>query len=214
MAKTTGGLRFEPWHGRSPYVVAGYRHKPHENRTPRMPEPVIVPLLAWSLKYIAAFAPDIFAARAELTALQMRRAALQADDVKLSNKDRLAQHRERLVAFFDDRRRHGRGVPIWTTAHNGAVRHDARSGTVTPPVNMHLLHLHVGIDATAEPKAHLQLATGAPDLDQNGDGSPVASPLRRQDLSSTKSACCRLQPMTYSFVHRSNFLTTRGGRHA
>jgi hypothetical protein len=32
---------------------------------PRMPEPVIVPLLAWSLKYIAAFAPDIFAARAE-----------------------------------------------------------------------------------------------------------------------------------------------------
>jgi hypothetical protein len=160
----SGGLRFEPWHGRSPYVVAGYRHKPHENRTPRMPEPVIVPLLAWSLKYIAAFAPDIFAARAELTALQMRRAALQADDVTLSNKDRRALHRERLVAFFDDRRRHGRGVPIWTTAHNGAVRHDARTGTVTPPVNMHLLHLHVGIDATAEPKAHLQLATGAPDL--------------------------------------------------
>jgi hypothetical protein len=29
---------------------------------------------------------------------------------------------------------------------------------------MHLLHLHAGIDAVAEPKAHLQLATGAPDL--------------------------------------------------
>ncbi len=55
-------------------------------------------------------------------------------------------------------------MPIWTTAHNGAVRQDARTGLVTPPVNMHLLHLHVGIDAVAEPKAHLQLATGAPDL--------------------------------------------------
>ena len=43
----SGGLRFEPWQGRSPYVVAGYRHKPHENRTPRMAEPVIVTLLAW-----------------------------------------------------------------------------------------------------------------------------------------------------------------------
>jgi len=160
----SGGLKFEPWHGRSPYVVAGYRHKPHENRTLRIPEPIIAPLLAWSLKYIAAFAPDIFAARDELTALQMRRAALQADDAVLSNKDRRTLHRERLVAFFEDRRRHGRGVPIWTTAHNGAVRQDARTGTVTPPVNTHLLHLRAGIDAVAEPKAHLQLATGAPDL--------------------------------------------------
>jgi len=99
-----------------------------------------------------------------LDAIQMRRAALQADDAVLSNEDRRTLHRERLVAFFEDRRRHGRGVPIWTTAHNGAVRQDARTGTVTPPVNTHLLHLHAGIDAVAEPKAHLQLATGVPDL--------------------------------------------------
>lgn len=98
----------------------------------------------------------------ELTELQMRRAALRADDAAVSSKERL--HRERLVAFFEDRRRHGRGVPIWTTAHNGAVRQDTRTGAVTSPVNVHLLHLHVGIDAVAEPKAHLQLATGAPDL--------------------------------------------------
>ena len=49
-------------------------------------------------------------------------------------------------------------------SHNGAVRHDARTGTVTPPVNMHLLHLHVGIDAAVEPKAHLRLAKGVPEL--------------------------------------------------
>jgi hypothetical protein len=160
----SGGLRFVPWQGRSPYVVAGYRHKPHENRTPRIPEPIIAPLLAWSLKYIGAFAADIFAARDELTALQMRRAALQADDALLSSKDRRALHHERIVAFFNDRRRHGRGVPIWTTAHNGVVRRDARTGTITRPVNMHLLHLHVGIDALVKPKAHLRLAAGAPDL--------------------------------------------------
>jgi hypothetical protein len=160
----SGGLRFQPWQGRSPYVVAGYRHKPHENRTPRIPEPIIVPLLAWSLKYIGAFAADIFAARDELTALQLRRAALQADDAVLSSKHRRALHRERIIAFFEDCRRHGRGVPIWTTAHNGVVRRDARTGTLTPPVNMHLLHLHAGIDATAEPKVHVGLATGAPDL--------------------------------------------------
>jgi hypothetical protein len=153
----SGGLRFEPWHGRSPYVVAGYRHKPRENRTPRIPEPIIAPLLAWSLKYITAFAPDIFAARDELTELQMRRAALRADDAAVSSKERRVLHRERLVAFFEDRRRHGRGVPIWTTAHNGAVRQDTRTGAVTPPVNVHLLHLHVGIDAEHAIKAFASL---------------------------------------------------------
>src|ERR1019366_5145394 len=55
-------------------------------------------------------------------------------------------------------------MPVRTLHHNGAVRQDTRTGAVTPPVNVHLLHLHVGIDAVAEPKAHLQLATGAPDL--------------------------------------------------
>ena len=94
-------------------------------------------------------------------ALQMRRAALQADDALLSSKDRRALHHERIVAFFNDRRRHGRGVPIWTTAHNGVVRRDAHTGTITRPVNMHLLHLHVGIDALVKPKAHLRTRSPA-----------------------------------------------------
>jgi hypothetical protein len=158
------GLRFEPWHSRSTYVIAGHRHKSHENRTPRIPEPIIAPLLAWSLKYVAAFAPDILAARDELTALQMRCDALRTEDATLSNEERRARRRERLAAFLEDRRRRGRGVPIWTTVPNGAVRHDARTGTVTPPVNMHLLHLHVGIDAAVEPKLHFRLAKGVPEL--------------------------------------------------
>src|SRR3546814_16008075 len=35
---------------------------------------------------------------------------------------------------------------------------------VTPPINYHLIHLHAGINAQAEPAMHLGLATGAPDL--------------------------------------------------
>jgi integrase len=157
-------LRFEPWPGRSPSLVAGYRFTHGENRTPRIPEQIITPLLAWSLRYVSIFAPDIFAARAELASLEANRDALLAEDAALSFQQRRALQRDRLAAFFDERRRAGRGVPIWTTAHNGVVRRDPATGAVTPPINTHLLHLHAGIDVRAEPRMHLQLSTGAPDL--------------------------------------------------
>ena len=157
-------LRFEPWPGRSPSLVAGYRFTRGENLTPRIPEQIITPLLAWSLRYVSIFAPDIFAARAELTSLEAHRDALLAEDATLSFWQRRARQRDRLAAFFDERRDAARGVPIWTTAHNGVVRRDPTTGAVTPPVNMHLLHLHAGVDVRAEPKMHLQLSTGAPDL--------------------------------------------------
>lgn len=37
-------LQFEPWPGRSPSLVAGYRFKRGENRTPRIPEEIITPV--------------------------------------------------------------------------------------------------------------------------------------------------------------------------
>ena len=157
-------LPFEPWPGRSPSQVAGYRYAAEENRTPRMPEAVIAPLLHWSLKYVTLFSRDIFAAREELLKLEGRQRALAAADAVLPPDQRRARRRARLTEFFDDRRRLGRGVPIWTTAHNGVVRRDPVTGTVTPPVNWLLLHQHAGVDAQAEPRTHLQLATGAPDL--------------------------------------------------
>ena len=55
-------------------------------------------------------------------------------------------------------------MPIWAEFYNRASRIDVKTGEVTPPVNAHLLHLHAGIDVQAEPKAHLLLATGAPEL--------------------------------------------------
>ena len=160
---SSGGLRFQPWKGRSPANVAGYRHV-RENRTPRIPEPIITSLLAWSLRYVTVFAPDIFAARDEMDHLEGRRDAMVQEDLALDRESRRARQRERLVAFFDQRRSEGRGVPIWTTAHNGAVRRDPSSGDTTPPVNAHLLHLHIGIDAQTDPHMHIQLTTGAPDL--------------------------------------------------
>lgn len=156
-------LRFEPWPGRSSSLVAGYRSKHGENRTPRIPEEIITPLLAWSMKYVTLFAPDILTARCELTLLEQNRVGLADEDAPLSSAERRARRRMRLADYLDRRRTEGRGVPIWTAFHNDASRIDARTGDVTPPVNVHLLHLHAGIDARAEPKAHLLLAAGAPE---------------------------------------------------
>ena len=158
-----GGLGFEPWAGRTAACVAGYRHV-RENRTPRMPEAIVTPLLAWSLRYITIFATDILAARAALDRLEARRARLLAAERGLPDAERRLRQRSRLERYLQRRARQGRGVPIWTTAHNGVTRIDPHTGEATPPINAHLLHLHAGIDAIAEPAMHLMLTTGAPDI--------------------------------------------------
>src|SRR3546814_15849309 len=61
----TARLSFEPWPGRSPFSVAGAKHIAGENRTPRIPEAIMTPLLSWSLRYVTCYAGDILAARAE-----------------------------------------------------------------------------------------------------------------------------------------------------
>ncbi|WP_348626122.1 hypothetical protein [Rhizobium sp. 9140] len=83
----SGGLRFQPWTGRSPARVAGYRQV-RENRTPRIPETIISPLLAWSIRYVTKFAADIFAAREELDNLEAHCASLIEQDSVLERKDR------------------------------------------------------------------------------------------------------------------------------
>ncbi|MDT1000279.1 hypothetical protein RNI08_31595, partial [Pseudomonas aeruginosa] len=79
----TARLRIDPWPGRSPFSVAGARYIPGENRTPRIPEEIMTPLLAWSLRYVTHFAPDIFAARRELERLEARRSRLIAREAHL-----------------------------------------------------------------------------------------------------------------------------------
>ncbi|MGL4261056.1 MAG: integrase, partial [Afipia sp.] len=129
-----------------------------------MPEDVIAPLLAWSIRYVTEFAPDILAARDELDRLETHCAKLVQSDQALDRKQRRARQRRRLMDYFERRRREERGVPIWGTAHNGATMRLPDTGDVSPPVNSHLLHLHIGIDARAESRMHIQLASGAPDL--------------------------------------------------
>jgi integrase len=154
-----GGLAFEPWAGQAPARVAGYRHVV-ENRTPRFPEDVIAALFAWSLRYVTVFAHDILAARAALDRLEARRARRLAAERGLPGAERRLRQRARLERHLARRARQGRGVPIWTTAHNGAMRTDPRTGEATPPINAHLLHLHAGVDAEAEPAMHFGLAKG------------------------------------------------------
>ncbi len=159
----SGGLSFQPWAGRPPARVAGYRQV-RENRTPRIPEAIISPLLAWSIRYVTEFAPDILAAREEMDRLEAHCAALIEQDSALNRQDRRRQQRSRLGDYFGRLRREGRGVPIWGTAHNGIFLRHPATGDLSPPVNSHLLHLHIGIDARAEKRMHVQLASGAPDL--------------------------------------------------
>jgi len=153
----SGGLELLPWKGRSAYVVAGSKQTAGENNTPRLPEEVISPLLKWSLKYITVFSVDILAARAELEALQQRQRRLIAEDRRFSDATRRQRRRDRLTTYLDKLRTSGRGVPIWTTAHNGVVRTDPTTGNVTPPVNALLIHLHIGIDAQADQAQHIML---------------------------------------------------------
>jgi len=153
----SGGLELLPWKGRSAYVVAGSKQTTGENKTPRLPEEVISPLLKWSLKYITVFSADILAARAELEALQQSQRQLIAEDRRFSDVTLRQRRRDRLIAYLDKLRASGRGVPTWTTAHNGVVRTDPATGNVTPPVNALLIHLHIGIDAQADQAQHLML---------------------------------------------------------
>jgi len=159
----SGGLSFQPWAGRPPARVAGYRQV-RENRTPRIPEAIISPLLAWSIRYVTEFAADIFAAREEMDCLEAHCAALIEQDSVLERQDRRRQQRNRLEDYFGRLRSERRGVPIWGTAHNGIFLRHPETGDLSPPVNSHLLHLHIGIDARAEKRMHVQLASGAPDL--------------------------------------------------
>ncbi|PIY72986.1 MAG: integrase, partial [Rhodobacterales bacterium CG_4_10_14_0_8_um_filter_70_9] len=169
-----GGLGFEPWGGGAA-TAAGFTVArvggAVENRTPRMPEAVITPLLAWSLRYVTQFSHDIFAARAELLALEARRDALRAGEAGLADVERRRRHRDRLAAYFDRLRREGRSVPLWTNAHNGVVRDGPGDGDTTPPVNAHLLHLHMGVDVQVEPRFHVMLTTGEPAIVEQAIGA-------------------------------------------
>jgi hypothetical protein len=153
-----GGLSFLPWNGRSCYRLFDSRPVPQENRTPRIPEPVIGALLHWSLRYVDLFSHDIFAARAELNALMKRRAARprrRKNDVV-----------NRIVAWIDARRTAGRGIPVWNSpaAVSGHAHKLSReAGFGGEVLNLQLIVLQTDLNAqTIQENGHaLQLIRDA-----------------------------------------------------
>lgn len=143
----SGGVPVLPWQGRSASYIAGARHV-GENRTPRIPEQIISPLVCWSLKYVTAFAPDILAARAELAALQTRCQMLLAEDKHLKSHQRRKLWIDRLAAFLEQRRQACRGVPLWSSIPASHRRAGVRNAA-SPAINYHLMRLHVGAPTTS-----------------------------------------------------------------
>jgi hypothetical protein len=139
---TCGGLNFIPWNGRTIFSVAGCTGGRHENVTPRIPEPVIGALLRWSLKYVETFAADIFAARAELDALERRYAERAA-------RAPTGSRTVKMQTWIDERRRGGRGIPAWndSSVQRGVLSALSRSSSPNGDVlNMRLIALQSGIE--------------------------------------------------------------------
>lgn len=61
-----------PWQGETATAIIGRAPRSAENRTPRIPAPVIDRLLLWSLRFVNDFAEDIIAVRDEYTELARR----------------------------------------------------------------------------------------------------------------------------------------------
>ncbi|MEO1178526.1 MAG: integrase, partial [Pseudomonadota bacterium] len=155
-----GGLRFEPWPGQSAASVAGYSSRSYENRTARIPEPILAPLLSWALKYVQIFSKDIFAARAELTAIADRADRLARNDLQRAKGDLHDLRLSRVKRWLAERGREGRGVPGWTQTMNKATR----STIDGLAINWHLINLVAGVIVTEEPGSHLALRKSARDL--------------------------------------------------
>ena len=99
-------LAFHPWRNRPSARVAGFTKAAGENRTPRIPQEVLGPLLRWALFYVDVASADIFAALEELAALRAVQGSLL-----FSNEDA----RARLHEWSESLRREGRGVPARKT---------------------------------------------------------------------------------------------------
>jgi hypothetical protein len=127
----TARLSFEPWPGRSPFSVAGAKYVAGENRTPRIPEAIITPLLAWSLRYVTYYAGDILASRAELDRLEAKRNRLVAaeaglDPIRIDGRGN-ANASTPILPPCGDKGAGSRSGPPHTTAQRGQIRKAAKS---------------------------------------------------------------------------------------
>jgi integrase len=134
---TLGSFGCRPWNGRPANHVAGCStaSATQENRTPRIPEPVIAALLKWAFKYVNVFANDIFAARDELDRLE------QGIDPTITP-DTLGL-RQALLAYIGRRCVEGRGIPITTDPVGWERVIDPATGEPEPALNFPLIALQL-----------------------------------------------------------------------
>jgi hypothetical protein len=143
----SGGISVLPWKGRSAFYVAG-AGQAGENKTPRIPEHIISPLVRWSLKYVSVFATDILAARVELSALQTQCQLWLIEDEHRTSREQRKLRIDRLGAFLDQRRQAGRGLPLWSSVPAAHRRPGVRN-PASPAINYHLIRLHTGAPSTS-----------------------------------------------------------------
>lgn len=98
---TADRLTVVPWKGRPATQVAG-RRPDEENSTPRIPEPIMAPLLRAALFYVQTASRDLLAAQREIADLEQARAG---------GRCRHGEAVTKIEAFLDRRRQEGRGVP-------------------------------------------------------------------------------------------------------
>ncbi len=100
-----------PWGRKSLSRIVGATHV-RENRTPRIPERTMGPLLRWSLLYVDVFAPDILAAYHEYNHyLDLKKGKIRVEPP--------ADIRAALGDWLAELRRQGRGVPARPHPNNG-----------------------------------------------------------------------------------------------
>ncbi|MFK4299415.1 integrase [Arthrobacter sp. GAS37] len=93
-------IGFEPWHGKPIARLAGVSSN-NENKTPRIPETISEPLLAWAMFYVETASVDILACKTEVESLRR-----QHTGVFSFKEDRIG-----LLKWASRRINMGRGLP-------------------------------------------------------------------------------------------------------
>lgn len=140
---TCGGVTFAPWRGRPVYRATGQGTRSSENRTARIPEPVIGAMMRWALKYLEHYSDDIFSARAEADALNARFVA--------RSRARHTRPTVLLASWIDKRRKEGRGIPVWEKplSIGGLTGRLSRAGRFDGEViNLKLVTMQCGLHLT------------------------------------------------------------------
>ena len=122
-----------------------------ENTTPRIPEPILAPMLQAALFYVQTAAGDLLAAAREVAGLQAARAPGPLPKGAATR---------RIAAFIDERRRAGRGIPALPRHEAGKRPGAVIIGGVVQAPNTSLADLLAGV-RSGQRAAHLYQQAGA-----------------------------------------------------